>query len=141
MPTSSCDQVRSLGVVLQRRVLTLLRDDGDIEQTGHEHEFSLGDIRVEFGFVVRMVRFLGMVWSKRTTLVHNGFERVDDVGVADWIGDGVFLAIANWRIFLSLAFIQVLKAFAPVITFGVLIAFGLDRSENFRLCASSLCSR
>ena len=47
-----------LGVVLRRRVLTLLRDDGDIEQAlDHEHEFSLGDIRVEFGFVVRMVRF------------------------------------------------------------------------------------
>ena len=48
-----------LGVVLRRRVLTLLRDDGDIEQAlDHEHEFSLGDIRVEFRFVVRMVRFL-----------------------------------------------------------------------------------
>merc|ERR1712216_926357 len=35
-----------LGVVLRRRVLTLLRDDGDIEQAlDHEHEFSLGDIR------------------------------------------------------------------------------------------------
>ena len=44
--------------MLRRRVLTLLRDDGDIEQApDHEHEFSLGDIRVEFGFVVRMVRF------------------------------------------------------------------------------------
>ena len=48
-----------LGVVLRRRVLTLLRDDGDIEQAlDHEHEFSLGDIRVELRFVVRMVRFL-----------------------------------------------------------------------------------
>ena len=48
-----------LGVVLRRRVLTLLRDDGDLEQAlDHEHEFSLGDIRVEFRFVVRMVRFL-----------------------------------------------------------------------------------
>ena len=38
------------------------------------------------------------------------------------------LAAANVAYFyLSLAFIQVLKAFAPVITFGVLIAFGLDR--------------
>ena len=47
-----------LGAVLRRRVLTLLRDDGNIEQAlDHEHEFSLGDIRVEFRFVVRMVRF------------------------------------------------------------------------------------
>jgi len=37
--------------------------------------------------------------------------------------------------YLSLAFIQVLKAFAPVITFGVLIAFGLDRHNTKILVA------
>ena len=59
-----------LGVVLRRRVLTLLRDDGDIEQAlDHEHEFSLGDIRVEFRFVVRMVRFL-----------RDGLVEADDFG-------------------------------------------------------------
>ena len=59
-----------LGVVLRRRVLTLLRDDGDIEQAlDHEHEFSLGDIRVEFRFVVRMVRF-----------VRDGVVEADDFG-------------------------------------------------------------
>ena len=60
MQTSSYDQSQNLlGVVLRSRVFNLRRDDGDIEQTpDHEHEFSLGDIRVEFGLVVRMVRFL-----------------------------------------------------------------------------------
>ena len=59
-----------LGVVLRRRVLTLLCDDGDIEQAlDHEHEFSLGDIRVEFRFVVRMVRFL-----------RDGLVEADDFG-------------------------------------------------------------
>ena len=61
-------------------------------------------------------------------------ERVDGIGVADGLATACSLAAANVAYFyLSLAFIQVLKAFAPVITFGVLIAFGLDRHnhENF----------
>ena len=55
------------------------------------------------------------------------------------------LAAANMAYFyLSLAFIQVLKAFAPVITFGVLIVLlGLDRHNdgvNFRALAIAVWS-
>ena len=52
------------------------------------------------------------------------------------------LAAANVAYFyLSLAFIQVLKAFAPVITFGVLIAFGLDRHNTKILVAFASSQR
>jgi len=72
---------------------------------------------------------LGMVWSKRTTLVHNlSFREWATSVLPIGLATAFSLAAANLAYFyLSLAFIQVLKAFAPVITFGVLIAFGLDR--------------
>ena len=46
------------------------------------------------------------------------------------------LAFANIAYFyLSLSFIQMLKAFAPVITFTVLVAFGLDTYSHHVLAA------
>jgi drug/metabolite transporter (DMT)-like permease len=82
---------------------------------------------------------LAMVFSGKTKLEHNFSMKewataVLPIGLATAFS----LAAANMAYFyLSLAFIQVLKAFAPVITFGVLIMFGLDR-YNVKILGS-LC--
>lgn len=131
MQTSSYDQSQIFwalcyGVAyLLFSATTVISNKHLIMNTNFHSAIFVSSLGSWFGWFVS----LGMVWSKRTTLVHN-------LSLKEWttsvlpigLATAFSLAAANMAYFyLSLAFIQVLKAFAPVITFGVLIAFGLDR--------------
>ena len=113
---------------------TVISNKHLITNTNFHSAIFVSSLGSWFGWIVS----LGMVWSKRTTLVHNLTLKEWTVSVLPiGLATACSLAAANVAYFyLSLAFIQVLKAFAPVITFGVLIAFGLDRHNTKILVAS-----
>ena len=112
---------------------TVISNKHLITNTNFHSAIFVSSLGSWFGWIVS----LGMVWSKRTTLVHNLTLKEWTVSVLPiGLATACSLAAANVAYFyLSLAFIQVLKAFAPVITFGVLIAFGLDRHNTKILVA------
>ena len=112
---------------------TVISNKHLITNTNFHSAIFVSSLGSWFGWIVS----LGMVWSKRTTLRTIDIEKSGPVSVLRiGLATACSLAAANMAYFyLSLAFIQVLKAFAPVITFGVLIAFGLDRHNTKILVA------
>ena len=85
---------------------------------------SLGSL---FGWIVSIVAVnTGFTELKTHLTLHQWFLLVLPIGVCTALS----LAFANIAYFyLTLSFIQMVKAFAPVVTFSILVLFGLDKFD------------
>lgn len=87
-------------------------------------------------------------WLVSAAAIHYGFVELDTkLTFGEWVssilplGAATALSLASANVayfYLSLSFIQMLKAFAPVVTYFTLVAFGLDRFSSRIMSALSV---
>ena len=122
--------VRGVGssvVYLVFSTAIILSNKHIITETNFSCPITVSSLGSLFGWIVALLAVsVGGVELKSTLTLRQWFIYVLPVGVCTALS----LAFANIAYFyLALSFIQMVKAFAPVVTCAVLVAFGLDRFD------------